>query len=166
MKTTQGRTLDEILSVRETTREYSKTLRSAMRQSGVPYRCAACNLGPVWNRRELTLHVDHVDGNPLDCRLPNLRFLCPNCHSQTETFGNSGKAAPIVGGMLLPRDVDAIRERYGPYIPHKRGRVSVATLARDFGVSMNTVYRVLKGQTFKGQPLPAVAAELGGPPSD
>jgi 5-methylcytosine-specific restriction endonuclease McrA len=34
----------------------------------------------------MVLHVDHVDGNS-DNHVPsNLRFLCPNCHSQTDTY--------------------------------------------------------------------------------
>ncbi len=41
-----------------------------------------------WRGKRLVLHVDHVNGINNDNRLPNLRFLCPNCHSQTPTFGN------------------------------------------------------------------------------
>jgi hypothetical protein len=30
--------------------------------------------------------MDHINGNRKDHRLDNLRWLCPNCHSQTDTF--------------------------------------------------------------------------------
>ena len=42
-----------------------------------------------------TVELDHVNGNNRDNRLENLRFLCPNCHSQTDTYKgkniNTGK---------------------------------------------------------------------------
>lgn len=57
----------------------------------IPYVCS-CGLGPIWNSEVLTLQLDHKNGNPFDNRLENLRFLCPNCHSQTETFTGKKKS--------------------------------------------------------------------------
>jgi hypothetical protein len=51
------------------------------------YVCAECGLAE-WRGKQLTLHVDHINGFNSDNRLENLRFLCPNCHQQTTTWGN------------------------------------------------------------------------------
>ena len=50
------------------------------------YRCAECPNEGVHNGKPLTLQLDHIDGDNSNNLLDNLRFLCPNCHSQTETY--------------------------------------------------------------------------------
>ena len=39
-----------------------------------------------WLGNPLALQLDHINGVNNDHRLTNLRFLCPNCHSQTDTY--------------------------------------------------------------------------------
>jgi 5-methylcytosine-specific restriction endonuclease McrA len=55
-------------------------------------KCSCCGL-TGWMGQAITLEVDHVDGNSQNNSLENLRLLCPNCHSQTETYKakNKGK---------------------------------------------------------------------------
>ncbi len=61
----------------------SNILRRALIESGRPYCCEKCSRGPIWLGEELTLQVDHKNGDDTDNRPDNVRFLCPNCHSQT-----------------------------------------------------------------------------------
>ncbi|MBT2410748.1 HNH endonuclease [Streptomyces sp. ISL-12] len=72
-------------------RVHSDRLRWAMTALGVPEQCALCGIPPVWRGRPLPLEVDHLDGDWRDNRLANLRFLCPNCHSATDTYRGRGK---------------------------------------------------------------------------
>ena len=78
----------EVLVLREgDRRQDAYRLRRALVESGRPYECEECKTSD-WNGKELKLQVDHKNRNWLDDRPRNIRFLCPNCHSQTE--GHSG----------------------------------------------------------------------------
>jgi Zn finger protein HypA/HybF involved in hydrogenase expression len=54
------------------------------------YKCNECGIKD-WNGKELSLHLDHINGDRWDHRLKNLQFLCPNCHSQTENYTGKNK---------------------------------------------------------------------------
>lgn len=73
------------------------------------YRCQMCGNKGSWLGQEMTLEVDHADGNPKNALLTNLRFLCPNCHSMAPTYrGRNSKRVRerrINSGVLTSLDL-------------------------------------------------------------
>ncbi|MFI6276359.1 HNH endonuclease signature motif containing protein [Streptomyces sp. NPDC050988] len=83
------RTSEEILVEDSSThakRTPSSRLKRAMRELGISEHCALCGIEAVWQGEPLPLEVDHIDGNWRNNRIKNLRLLCPNCHSTTDTY--------------------------------------------------------------------------------
>ncbi len=66
-------------------REATYKLRRAMLEYGFKYICDICKRSPTWEHKKLRLEMDHIDGNALNNNSENLRFVCPNCHSQLDT---------------------------------------------------------------------------------
>ena len=66
-------------------------LKRAMLALGVAEHCALCDIPPVWRGRPLRLEVDHVDGDWRNNLRENLRLLCPNCHSATDSYRGRNK---------------------------------------------------------------------------
>lgn len=57
----------------------------AIQKSLIEYVCSSCGIIQEWNGKLLTLELHHINGDSHDNRPENLTWLCPNCHSQSET---------------------------------------------------------------------------------
>ncbi len=67
--------------------ESHQTLKKRLlRENLLENKCYECEMGPEWRGKVLVLRLDHINGKPTDYRLENLRLLCPNCDSQTDTY--------------------------------------------------------------------------------
>lgn len=84
----------ELVDVLIENSSYSKSSRlkdRLIRANLLSNQCSACNLKGIWNGLPIVLQLDHINGINNDNRLENLRILCPNCHSQTNTFAGKNK---------------------------------------------------------------------------
>lgn len=60
--------------------------RKIIKEGILEYKCSMCGIFE-WMDKPLSLQLDHINGINNDNRIENLRFLCPNCHTQTPTWG-------------------------------------------------------------------------------
>lgn len=69
------------------------TLRGKMREKLLHYYGNKCNICGIseWNGKELVLVLDHINGDASNNTKENLRFVCPNCDSQLDTYKSKNK---------------------------------------------------------------------------
>lgn len=81
------RPLEKIL-IKDSTYQNISRLKVRLVNEGIKdYKCVRCGNQGEWMGEKLVLQLDHINGINNDHRLENIRFMCPNCHSQTKTFG-------------------------------------------------------------------------------
>tara|TARA_R110000824_G_C15019676_1_gene658240 strand:+ start:285 stop:740 length:456 start_codon:yes stop_codon:yes gene_type:complete len=78
--------LKDILDGKHPKYERKDLKRRLLREGILENVCSICSL-TEWVGEALIMHLDHKNGVCNDNRLENLRMLCPNCHSQTHTYG-------------------------------------------------------------------------------
>ena len=82
--------LDEILEGKHPQYQTSKLKKRLIKEGILENKCSSCGI-TEWNGKSIVIQLDHVNGNSKDHTLGNLRMLCPNCHSQTDTFAGKNK---------------------------------------------------------------------------
>ncbi len=149
-------------------RRSGANLRERLIQFGREYVCSGCGLPPEWNGKPLTLQVDHIDGNKFNNQLDNLRFLCANCHTQTDTYARSnglkkynycecgeriGKKSTV---CMNHRSVASRSKINWPPVEElldKLARMPYTSVAGELGVSDNAVRKYLQRNGYSPKTL-------------
>lgn len=121
--------------------------RCILKNNLLPYKCAMCGI-IEWNGKTLSLELDHINGKNNDNRLENLRFLCPNCHSQTTTYGSRNQQVNYTKSEYAITD-DLRKLVYDTYEKYK----SVKTVSSVLGIRKCVVARIANetGQKHSNQ---------------
>jgi len=79
---------DELVFCAESEYTNRYQIKRRLRAMGWKWICSTdgCGVSEEWLGKPMSLQLDHINGIHNDNRIENLRLLCPNCHSQTETF--------------------------------------------------------------------------------
>jgi Zn finger protein HypA/HybF involved in hydrogenase expression len=103
--------LDDILTVNSTFARHALKFR-LIDEKRLEYICDECQNRGEWNGKKLSLHLDHTNSVFNDNRIENLRFLCPNCHAQTDSYagkniiGKKNKGTAKTDYRYLKREAD------------------------------------------------------------
>lgn len=119
--------------------------RYIIKNNLIPYKCAICGC-TKWQGKTLSLELDHINGINNDNRLENLRFLCPNCHSQTSTYGSRNQ-------QLNSSEYD-ISDDLRKMVEEKYNEVkSVKKVSSIFGIRRCVVTKIVNesGQKYSNQ---------------
>ena len=82
--------LEEILIKDSTYANISRLKERLIKANLLEHKCHKCGI-TEWQNEPIALQLDHINGISNDHRLENLRLLCPNCHSQTDTYAGKNK---------------------------------------------------------------------------
>jgi hypothetical protein len=88
-------TLNEEIFVADSNHSNEFVKNRIVKDGLLTYCCDKCKIDS-WQNETIVLDLDHINGDNRDNRLDNLRYLCPNCHSQTDTYKGRNKNKGVV----------------------------------------------------------------------
>lgn len=97
-------TLAEILVSDRPTQSHKLRLR-LISEGLKEAKCELCGWCQTAPDGRMPLELDHVNGDPDDNRLKNLRILCPNCHSLQPTHRGKNKKVHLRAGVVTGSQV-------------------------------------------------------------
>lgn len=77
--------LQEILDGKHPSFQTYKLKHRLFKEGIKENKCEVCGI-EEWNGLPIQCELDHINGDKFNHKLENLRVICPNCHSQTETY--------------------------------------------------------------------------------
>lgn len=84
-------TLDEMFTTNSPYKNNTHIKTYYLKNFCKDHKCSICGLENKWNGSNLTLILDHIDGDRNNHSLTNLRLVCPNCNSQLPTHAGRNK---------------------------------------------------------------------------
>ena len=91
---TPKRELVDILTVNSVHQNRAQLRTRLLKHGLLIEKCYCCGI-KTWMNKKISLHLDHINGINNDNSIENLRLLCPNCHSQTDTYGSKNKQKKV-----------------------------------------------------------------------
>ena len=80
-----AKNLDDILSNKVSYHNTYSLINRLFKSGLKEKKCEICGL-TEWMNKPISLQLHHNDGNRNNNSLDNLKVLCPNCHSQTDSY--------------------------------------------------------------------------------
>lgn len=103
-KANNEKATDETIFSKNSPHSHSTIRKYVIKHNKVPYVCAVCGNKGEWNKKPLALTLDHINGDRDDNRIENLRFICPNCDRQSDTYGTKNKHRYYKSGEITETD--------------------------------------------------------------
>jgi hypothetical protein len=120
----------EDLLVTGSTFQTFKLKQRLLNEGLIQNKCFECGI-ISWNGKEISLHLDHINGKSNDHRIENLRMLCPNCHSQTDTYCAKNKKIKF---EISKEDIESINNK----------TLSIKDASEKYKVSVGTFKKKLR----------------------
>lgn len=140
--------MEDILSNKYEFHSSSHLLKRLVNEGYKEYRCEECGINS-WMGKDITLQLEHIDGNHSNNNLNNLKILCPNCHSQTSTFAgrnvdhSDAKRRKRVGKakhkLLKPKILKTMPPISREDLKQKIRTIPFVEIGKQFGVTDNAI---------------------------